>query len=85
MFYLLEKTLVLSIICSKCKNEEKFLKNLNKNINWYIENSWFNWKYISTFKMWLEKTSQEFRLKDFDETKHKKVCTTLNYFEHFPI
>ena len=35
--------------------------------------------------MRLEKTSQEFRLKDFDETKHKKVCTTQNYFEHFPI
>ena len=48
-----------------------------------------------------ENISQEFRLKNIDETrnylteevnqneltmkKHKKVCTTLNYFEHFPI
>ena len=48
-----------------------------------------------------ENISQEFRLKDIDETrnyfiedmkqsefllkKHKKVCTTLNYIEHFLI
>ena len=48
-----------------------------------------------------EKISQEFRLKNIDETrnyfpeeinqnelmskKHKKVCTTLNYIEHFLI
>ena len=48
-----------------------------------------------------ENISQEFRLKNFDETrnylieeinrnelmskKHKKVCTTLNYIEHFLI
>ena len=48
-----------------------------------------------------ENISQEFRLKNIDETrnyfleeikqnglkskKHKKVCTTLNYTEHFPI
>ena len=37
--------------------------------------------------------SQEFRFKNIDETrknelmsrKHKKVCTTLSYFEHFLI
>ena len=29
--YLLEKTLVLSIICSKCKNDnEKYLKKMNQ-------------------------------------------------------
>ena len=48
-----------------------------------------------------ENISQEFRLKNIDETrnyfiedmkqnelllkKHKKVCTTLNYIEHFLI
>ena len=48
-----------------------------------------------------ENISQEFRLKNIDQTrnylieeinrneltnkKHKKVCTTLNYIEHFPI
>ena len=41
--YLLEKTLVLSIICSKRKNkDEKYLK---KRINWNIKNSWFNYWY----------------------------------------
>ena len=48
-----------------------------------------------------ENITQEFRLKNIDETKnylieeinrnglmskkHKKVCTTLNYIAHFPI
>ena len=48
-----------------------------------------------------ENISQEFKLKHIDETrnysyeeikqdelmsrKHRKVCTTLNYIEHFPI
>ena len=48
-----------------------------------------------------ENVSEKFRLKNIDETrnylieeinrnelmskKHKKVCTTLNYLEHFPI
>ena len=49
--------------------------------------------------MFEEKISEEFRLKNIDETrnyfleeikqnelmskKHKKICTTLNYNEHF--
>ena len=38
--YLLEKTLDLSIICSKCKNENE--KNVQgKRINRNIKNSWF--------------------------------------------
>ena len=42
--YLLEKTLVLSIICSKRKNkDEKYFKM--KRINWNIKNSWFNYWY----------------------------------------
>ena len=49
MSYLLEKTLVLSVIHSKCKNEGE--KNiLERRFNWDIKNSWFNWKYVITFK-----------------------------------
>ena len=52
--YLLEKTLVLSIICSKCKNEdEKLFKRRQK---WDIKDSWFNWIYKITLKIWLKKT-----------------------------
>ena len=38
--YLLEKTLVLSIICSKCKNEDEKLFKEDESLN--IKNSWFN-------------------------------------------
>ena len=57
--------------------------------------------YISIYKIYIKYISQEFRLKNIDETrnylteeinqkdlmskKHKKVCTTLNYIEHFLI
>ena len=45
--YILEKTLVLSIICSKCKSEDdKIFKKKNKN-NCDIRNSWFNRKCIN--------------------------------------
>ena len=37
---LLEKTLVLSIICSKCKNEGEKLFKEEESLN--IKNSWFN-------------------------------------------
>ena len=37
--YILEKTLVPCIICSKSKNDGK--------INWDIKNYWFNYKYGS--------------------------------------
>ena len=59
-------------------------------------------KIYNYFKNMVEENiSQEFRLKNIDETrnylieeinrnelmskKHKKVCTTLNYIEHFLI
>ena len=52
---LLEKTLVLSIICSKCKNEDE--KNTwKRRVNWNIKKSWFNWKNILTLKIWQKKT-----------------------------
>ena len=47
--YILEKTFVLSIICSTCKNENK--KKIRKEEE-SIENSWFNWKYTITYKIW---------------------------------
>ena len=52
--YLLEKTLVLSIICSKCENEDE--KLFKRRQNWDIKDSWFNWKYKITLKIWLKKT-----------------------------
>ena len=52
--YLLEKTLVLSIICSKCENEDEQL--FKRRQNWDIKDSWFNWKYKITLKIWLKKT-----------------------------
>ena len=39
---LLGKTLVISNICSKGKNEDG---KLLKKMNWDIENFWFNWNY----------------------------------------
>ena len=92
--YLFKKTLVFSIICSNCENEDdKLFKEKESieilNILGLIEN------------MVKENITQEFRLKNIDQTrnyflveieqnqliskKHKKVCTTLNYIEHFLI
>ena len=45
--YILEQTFVLAIICGKCKD-------LKKKINWDIKNSWFNWKYVITLKIWVK-------------------------------
>ena len=57
--------LLLAVIARiKKKNQ---LKNIQTN---WKKNSWFNWKYIITLKIWLKKTSQEFRFKDIDEIKH---------------
>ena len=48
ILYIFEKTLVLSTICSKYKNEDG--KIYKKIINWNIKNSRFNQKYIITLK-----------------------------------
>ena len=95
-----KKTSVLSIICSKCGNEdEKYLKK--KNQKGYSK-SLVLLKIQNYFKnMVKESISQEFRLKSIDETrnyfreeieqnelmnkKDKKTHTTLNYIEHFLI
>ena len=60
-----EKALALSIICSKYKNENEKKKN-----NGDINNSWFNWKYIITLKIWSEENIiQDIGLKNVDERK----------------
>ena len=60
-----EKALALSIICSKYKNE-----NEKKKKNGDINNSWFNWKYIITLKIWSEENIiQDIGLKNVDERK----------------
>ena len=77
----------------------KIKKYLRRRFNWDIRSSWFNCKYIITLKIYRRNISQEFRLENKDETrnylteevnrnelickKHKNVCTTLDYFEHF--
>ena len=48
--YILEKTLVLSIICSKCRNEDEKTFKEKKSIQ-KLWNSWFNWKCIITSKI----------------------------------
>ena len=88
--YICEKTFVFSIVCSKFENEdEKTFKEESIEIL----------KIHNYFKNMVEENrSQEYRLKNVDETKnyfveeieqnelmskkHKNVCTTLNYIEH---
>ena len=50
--YTLQKTLVLSITCSKCKNKDE--KNLEEESIEVTKNSWFDWKYIITLKIWVK-------------------------------
>ena len=52
--YILKKTLVLSIIYSKCGNEDEKILKEDESIK--IKNSWFDKKYITTLKIWLKKT-----------------------------
>ena len=93
---ILEKTLVLSIICSKCKNEDekKYLKKMNQ-----LRHS----EFLVCLKIYnyFKNMSQEFRLKIINETRHyfleeieqnelmskqhEKACTILNYVENFLI
>ena len=49
-----KKTLVLSIIYSKCGNEDEKILKEDESIK--IKNSWFDKKYITTLKIWLKKT-----------------------------
>ena len=96
--YLLVKTLVLSIICSKCKNEDEKLFKKEESIE-ILKIIGLIQKYNYFQNIADENVSQEFRLKNIDETwhylieevnrnelmskKHKKVGTTLIYWRHF--
>ena len=94
--YLLEKALVLSIICSKCKNEDEKLFKEEESIEilkilGLIENIYFK-------NMVEENISQEYRLKNLNEIRnyfleqikqnqlmnkrHKKICRILNHNKH---
>ena len=96
----LKKTLALSIICSKCKNgDEKIFKEEDSIEILEILGLIKIYNYFKN--MAEENISQEFRLKNIDETrnclieeinpnelmskKHKKVSATLNYIQHFLI
>ena len=46
--YLLEKTSIISFICSKCKNEDEKISKEEESIE-ILKNFWFNWKYIIYF------------------------------------
>ena len=51
----LKKHISFSIICSKCKSEDKKIFKEEES----IENFWFNWKYIITLEIILKKTYVE--------------------------
>ena len=51
-YNIIETALVLSVICSKFKNEEIFKES--RRINRNIKNFWFNWKYMITLKIWVK-------------------------------
>ena len=54
-----KKTLVLSIICNKCKNEDEKLFTEEKPIE-IIKVLGFNRKQIITFRIWLKNTSVKY-------------------------
>ena len=66
--YLLEKTLVLSIICSECKNEDEKIFKEEHSIE--ILQILGLMKIYNNFENMVEENiSQEFRLKNIDETR----------------
>ena len=65
--YLLVKTLVLSIICSKCKNEDEKLFKKEESIE-ILKIIGLIQKYNYFQNIADENVSQEFRLKNIDET-----------------
>ena len=81
---LLEKALFLSIICSKCKNEDEkifkeeesieILRKKNK-----IMNQEFRLKKIDEIRNYL---IEEINQNELISMKHKSICKVLNYIEH---
>ena len=96
--YIFKKTVVLYIICSKCETEDEKIFKEGESIEILKIYGLFK-IYNCFKTMVEESISQEFRLKNIDKTrnyfleeieqnelmsrKHRKVCKTLNYIEHF--
>ena len=93
-----EKHFFFSIICSKYETEDEKIFKEGESIG--ILKIYGLFKIYNCFKTMVEESiSQEFRLKNIDETrnyfleeieqnelmsrKHRNVCKTLNYIEHF--
>ena len=84
--YIFKKTLVLSIICSKCENGDEKTFRKEKSIE-MLKLIGVIKKYNYFKNMVEEKISQDFTLKknELMSYKHKKGCATLNNIEHFLI
>ena len=86
ILYLLEKTLVLSIICNKCKNKDEKLFKEEESIEmlkilglienifllWNINQN-IHWKKMNKTKNYL---IEEVNRNDLMSKNHKNVCTT---------
>ena len=55
--YLLEKALVLSIICSECKNEDKLFRKKESIEVLKISLIIYSWQYIITLTIWQKEKS----------------------------
>ena len=97
--YFFDKTFFLSSICNKCRSEDE--KIFKEEGSMEIQNILGSINNIKNTKRKKKDISQEFILKNIDETtnyfleeigqkelmsrKHRKVCSTRNYIEHFLI
>ena len=93
----LKTSLVISVNCSKCKNKDDKLFKKKESIE-ILKSLGLIENVNSFKNMTAENISQKFRSNNIDEIgnyfleeikhneliseKHKKICTTLNYFEH---
>ena len=68
--YIFEKTLVFSMLCVKCgDNNDRIFKE--RRDYWDITNSWFNWVNVSYVSNMLdEKVSSEFKLENIDKRRN---------------
>ena len=91
--YLLEKRLVLFIICKKCKNEDEKVLKEEKSIKILIilglvgnigdYQKIMNQKFRFKKNRWNKKLfNWRNKSKLINEKKHKKVFRVLNYIEH---
>ena len=59
----LRKTLILSVISSKCENEDEKVLEKQELRYWDIKNSWFKWKSIITLKTWVKNLDLKIQMK----------------------